>query len=743
MNDVLQLKGDFFQKPNSSRPGAPNLPKGTKVNINHLKRLQEDLERLYQFWNEEKIFQGALISVFYTRVVPKSRRINGFLSKGSKPANSSIVGARFSNDEKRKHIITHYVTLDILEESINRVRNSILLFKEIFNDNISQGDLENIKEKNIDFHKYKISKTNFLKIIVDSHYVEKFSLIENKNNFDQNSIITIYKTDVETSLLMERIGIKLLPSRIIDGITMLLDPSQFMLLYEKAPYLIAMVTEDISKLTKDDFSNSIESSKMSIPRPTNEPIVGVIDTMFDDRVYFSEWVEFKNMLSDDIPLEPNDYKHGTAVSSIIVDGANINPNLDDGCGRFRVRHFGVAIQKQFSSFSILKSIKEIVAANKDIKIWNLSLGSKDEINPNFISVEAAILDKLQYENDIIFIISGTNKAMSDNEEKAIGSPADSINSLVVNSVDDKNEPASYLRKGIVLSFFNKPDVSYYGGGNHEKGIRVCMPTGEAFVVGTSFAAPWITRKMAYLIGIIGLRREVAKALIIDSSTDWKTTYTIEKASILGHGVVPKRIEDVVKSQDDEIKFVLSGVSEKYDTYNYNIPVPIHKDKHPFVAKATLCYFPKCSRNQGVDYTNTELDISFGRINKNTIKSIDKNKQSIEDETHYLYEGEMRKNFRKWDNSKHIKEVLKDRSKAKKTYINRMWGISIKTKERLETKDGEGICFGVVITLKELEGVNRIDNFIQNCSLRGWLVNKINVENRIDIYTKANEEIEFE
>lgn len=49
---------------------------------------------------------------------------------------------------------------------------------------------------------------------------------------------------------------------------------------------------------------------------------------------------------------------------------------------------------------------------------------------------------------------------------------------------------------------------------------VCEPLGKATVTGTSFAAPWITRKMAYLIHVMGLSREVAKALIIDSAAGW-------------------------------------------------------------------------------------------------------------------------------------------------------------------------------------------------------------------------------
>lgn len=257
---------------------------------------------------------------------------------------------------------------------------------------------------------------------------------------------------------------------------------------------------------------------------------------------------------------------------------------------------------------------------------------------------------------------------------AIGTPADSINSLVVNSVDFDNRPASYTRRGPVLSFFTKPDISYYGG-DETKPMRVCTPTGEAFVIGTSFAAPWIARKMSYLIDILGLSREVAKALIINSATGWSKQEF--DSSLIGHGIVPRKIDDIVRCPEDEIQFVLSGISEKYDTYNYNIPVPISKDKHPFIAKATLCYFPCCSRNQGVDYTNTELEIQFGRLNEKGIKSIDNNYQSSEVE-YFTWEEDARKLFRKWDNVKHIREISKKSNRAKKIHMGVLTCGTVKT-----------------------------------------------------------------
>ena len=81
----------------------------------------------------------------------------------------------------------------------------------------------------------------------------------------------------------------------------------------------------------------------------------------------------------------------------------------------------------------------------------------------------------------------------------------------------------------------------------------------------------------------------------------------------GYGIVPKRIEDILQSQDDEIRFIMTGTIEDFETYTYNIPVPQDMKGFPYFARATLAYFPKSDRNQGVDYTGTEMDIHFGRI----------------------------------------------------------------------------------------------------------------------------------
>ena len=744
MNNILELKGKrFVQASKDGIRGGISMNSKMDVSSEHLLRLRSKLEQVKAFWDKEsKPFDGILVSVHYNKIVAKSNRIGGIF-KG-RESNKAIVGAKFNKD-KSKHIITYFLDSKDLSASIKLLSQTAEILSQKFFGNIDKNIMENKNNftKSM-FRNLPLSMSVFKQVIADASYIESFE-IEMPTMEVKRSIVTLYDVRKNVKMLFEDLGIEILNTRILDNQTIYLDENQVSALFEKAPYLVSMATADLSQLSPDDFMDKYQKEMVTIPSPSIEPTIGVIDTLFDENVYFHEWVEYHDMVAKDIPRNSDDYRHGTAVSSIIVDGTRLNPWLEDGCGRFKVRHFGVALGREFSSFSIIKQIKSIVLNNADIRVWNISLGSNQEINDNFISAEASALDRIQFENNIIFVIAGTNKPSEDIVK--IGSPADSVNSMVVNAVTRNGLSTRYARKGLVLSFFAKPDVSYYGGSGEEY-IRVCEPLGEAYVAGTSYAAPWIARKLSYLIDVLGLNREVAKALIIDAARGWDEKPSPEEVALYGHGIVPIHIDDIVRTKEDEIKFVVSDISEKWNTYNYHFPVPLKNDKYPYIAKATMCYFPLCDRSQGVDYTNTELNLHFGRIGENNkvvdIKGDTQNQdEGLGDEKNYLLEGEARKQFRKWDNVKYIAECITKKRSPKKSYKNKNWGMEIKTNNRLNPEDGVGVRFGVVVTLKEINGVNRIDDFIRDCTLNGWLVKVVDVQSRIDIHKKVNEEIKFE
>ncbi len=160
-----------------------------------------------------------------------------------------------------------------------------------------------------------------------------------------------------------------------------------------------------------------------------------------------------------------------------------------------------------------------------------------------------------------------------------------------------------------------------------------------------------------------------------------------------------------------------------------------------MARATLCYFPKCRREQGVDYTNRELSLMFGKVNqKGVIEDINYNNQ---EEGGYPKERKSRKEQRKWDNTKFVSSRFTSRVRGKISVVDKYWGFSITSKERFVSPKKEELNFGAVVTLKEINNVNRIEEFKHACRLRGYIITELEVQNQINIYETAQQDVKFE
>ena len=753
MNPLLQVKLRFANERNTQQVVAKNLRANASTSEDKVIALIESIRAVKRFYMDSPpIIKNMLIDVNYNDIIAKSNRIQALLKPTGKASNDIIVGARFSAAEEgaENHIITYYVD----SPTVDRTINDLEIIGEFIRDRLdgeatpSNFNETRTKRPNISYDGYNLSKQRIRELIVDCSVVESFGIPGvNASPEQETCLITFFKTELPINNILEKLDVN---SRhyqytFYGDDTISATKELYQYLSENVPYLISMVSSDLSKVTLNDIGVEQELPTITIPDPTNEPTIGVIDTLFDESVYFSKWVNNNDYLSDiEMSLaQGSTREHGTEVTSIIVDGPRLNPWLDDGCGRFKVRHFGVC-DDRISVSRLVRKIKEIVSRNPDIHVWNLSLGTEDEVSKNFISYDAAVIDELTSQRNVIFVISGTNDNRSEKSGTLrVGSPADSLNSIVVNSVRRDGTAASYSRKGNVLSFFNKPDVSYYGGDYDERVVVYSPIGGEIEEFGTSFAAPWISRKLCYLIDVLGLSREVAKALIVDAAAGWEyKTSTYRVKDLIGYGIVPISIENVLQAANDEIRFVLYGTSESYKTANYAIPVPKDEDNnYPYIARATLCYFPECSRSQGVDYTTRELSLKFGRVKPDgNIEDINDNVQ--DDVGVRVDERTSRKEFRKWENTKFISKVLK-KNRPLKSYDERLWGISVISKERLRTRMRGNLNFAAVITLKEINGINRIQDFITACSLRSYIVNELDVRAQVEIYNTNQEEITFE
>ena len=122
-------------------------------------------------------------------------------------------------------------------------------------------------------------------------------------------------------------------------------------------------------------------------------------------------------------------------------------------------------------------------------------------------------------------------------------------------------------------------------------------------------------------------------------------------------------------------------------------------------------FPCGGRLQGVYYTQTELDLHFGRLAKKVrkskkefytrIKCINNTQREQCEESNR--EAEARRIYRKWDNVKHVCEKIKNRRypRAILNPDNPLWRLSIWAKERQSKAQQHNLKFWVVIALREM------------------------------------------
>jgi serine protease AprX len=522
-NDLLFLHGSFGDKDGDGGPIPLSLWRNKALPLSHILKIKQELEQITQFWEHDNVLSGALINVSYCDITPKTRRVQTLLSLPYRPANSAVVGAKYGLNLSNYpcHIITYCISKECLAESLKLLDLAAKYCSEIDGQVVTAQLMQQLNSKDETEFIEGLPKKKLCRLLQDCSNVEAFLLPTCQKTLDEESVVTIYNVGLPLSAILKKIDLPIgLNIQIIDDTTAVIGPKDFETLKAKVPYLIAMSFPNLSLLPPTKSKKGTESPR-SLKSPTPlEPIIGVVDSGFDDRVYFHNWVEYHEMLPAGVVMTEKDKIHGTEVDSILVDGPYANPELDDECGNFRVRHFGLGTASKIDSAYVMSKLETIIRDNSDIHIWNLSLGSPHEIDPNFVSPAAAELDRLQSKYNVLFVVCGTNDDDC-THKKRIGSPADSVNSLVVNSVrlGDK-KPASYFRRGPVLSFFRKPDISYYGG-DDLKPLGCCGPDGFLNLIeGTSFSTPWIARKAAYLFEKMKLGRELTKALLIHSATDW-------------------------------------------------------------------------------------------------------------------------------------------------------------------------------------------------------------------------------
>lgn len=406
-------------------------------------------------------------------------------------------------------------------------------------------------------------------------------------------------------------------------------------------------TQSLSRLSQFEAipigsSEVLAESIIMPPVDENAPVIGLLDTgVSDDVPGLSDWIVGRD--AEDVPEIDRDYSHGTFIAGLLVAAYDLNNN-HAGFPKQRCRIFDAIVMPKGGAdeVTLLDSIKRVVAAHPEIRVWNLSANLKDGMcKLESFSTFAIELDALQEQHNCIIVCSAGNydkqpRALTDWKKILFGDdivspPAENLLGITVGSVAHLDSNSSYVGKGFPSPFsrrgpssgyVQKPDVCHYGG-NYDfsdscvgLGVKSFISDGSlVYSMGTSFAAPLVAITLAHILSNTSISTNLAKALLVHSAVMSKPRITKNQFLYMGYGV-PKSVDKILSCEEWEATLVFETTllpsARRYDHVDFPLPSSLIKDGlFNGDVTMTLVYNPILDGKAGAEYCRTNVNASIG------------------------------------------------------------------------------------------------------------------------------------
>jgi hypothetical protein len=736
-----------------------------------------ELDTFFENRDKTRSFIPATLRVdIDDNAIAKSHRqdiqklFNGQFSKnniiGFIDSNSAIVKVDSIEDSKviKKNINNYHRN----PKAISAVE-TIEIFEPFIADIEENKKNETVKISLIDFLNYEIN--NAVKISFEKYCKQKSIDVVEAN---YSSGLIIYKIKNATKAQLDSIS----DFEALESITFM------------PKYSVGM-----------DLLNSGQDIEVKEPIKDEEyPIIGVLDSGIAKNQYLSPWLLDRNFSS--YPEDLVNPTHGSCVSSIIIYGDDLegeNWTGNSGCKLFDATVFPDETKESIDEDELIANIREAIKKNSDIKIWNLSLGTKSEADLNDFSDFGKALDDIQISNEVIICKSTGNCRNFERgfPKSRIARSGDSIRSLVVgsiahskngNDIADVNHPSPFTRIGPGPANSIKPDLVSYGGNagmnggrRVENGVKAIAPDGSPVkIIGTSFSTPRVTSLLSELNFKVRekFNPTLLKALAIHSAKyPFGVNFPInEKVNQMGFGIASSA-DEIIYNDPHEITLILQeniNKGEFIEILDFPFPESLIDDEGHFYGevKVTLVAQPVLREKQGAEYCQSNLDLMFGTYenikDRDTTKSNILNPFGPDDTQNVLLDSNYKSAYIKDTESDYARErvllnygkkyqpvkkysvnlsEMKDARQRDSLASNRKWYAKIKGTYRdfAETRskeDGEVLNqdFTLVVTIRDTKGQHQVYNEVSRLLAdRNFLHSNIKLreEIRIDVKGKNN------
>lgn len=542
-----------------------------------------------------------------------------------------------------------------------------------------------------------------------------------------------------------------------------------------------------------DFVETDEILSVKKPDPNFDyPIVGILDSGIARNEFLTPWLIDKKHSS--YPDDYIDNNHGTFVSGILLYGDELEKKTIsglEGCKLFDATVMPDTKKESISEDELIENVREAIKENSEIKIWNMSLGTRQEADKYNFSHSGQALDNIQETYGVIICKSAGNctKFLTGNPKSRIARSADSVHSLVVGSIAHKkttndlvevNHPSPFSRIGKGPSNIIKPELVSYGGnagvhnGNLTRtGVNSIRPDGRLVSdIGTSFSTPRVSALLASLSMNV---KEAFNPLLLKSLAIHSAKYPegleismSERITNMGFGL-PSPVNEVVYNDEYEISLILQDTlikGEYMEILEFPFPQSLIDEDGYFFGKISMTLVGSpILKNQGSEYCQSDLDVKFGTYDN--IKERDTNQQTILNEfgpdgtQNIFLNGDYKASYKKNNSDDYATERVlinygkkyhpvkkysvdldgltpankENKLKGTKKWFLRVRGIYRDFTEEIAIQDDEELSqsYNLILTIKDPTRQNKIYNEVSQLLSEGNFVHSnINLHEQIRV-----------